>query len=107
MKAEKINEIIEWAKQEDINPDSICDCRRMYTQVSEDLLEDELAFDVCAEDGGDYLICTTYVNISGKEWFSAVVSRDVTWWWDAPENFAHYIAELYERAMEIQSYFNS
>lgn len=107
MKAEKINEIIEWAKQEDINPDSMYDCRRMYSQVSEELLEDELAFDVCAEDGGDYLICTTYVNIPGKEWFSAVVSRDVNWWWDTPENFAHYVAKLYERAMEIQSYFNS
>lgn len=107
MKAEKINELIWWAEWKDINPDSIYDTRSMYTEVSNDILDWVLDFDVCIEESSSYIICTYYVNIKWKEWFSAVVNRDCPWWYGTSEDFAHELWKLYERAMEIQSYFNS
>lgn len=104
--SEKINEIIEWAEWKDINPDGSIKCLSLYQECSNDLFGGELAFDIVDNEGGDiYIICTYYVNVKGNEWFSAVVNRDVIWWWDTPENFASYMAKLYDRAMEIQSYF--
>ena len=107
MKAEKVNELIDWAKGRDINPDSIFETRAMYSDVSYDLFDWALDFDVCTEESGSYIICSYYVNIEWKQWFSAVVSRDCSWWYGTPEDFAHELWELYDRAMEIQSYFNS
>lgn len=108
MKAEKINELIAWAEWKDINPESDLDCMYLYRECSENILDWELSFDLIDDKyDWEYILCSYYVNIEGKEWFSAVVSRDVTWWHDTPESFAHEMAELYERAMEIQSYFNS
>lgn len=107
MKAEKINELIWWAEGKDINPDSIYDTRSMYTEVSNDILDWVLDFDVCIEESSSYIICTYYVNIKWREWFSAVVNRDCPWWYGTSEDFAHELWKLYERAMEIQSYFNS
>ena len=108
MKAEKINELIWWAEGKDINPDWDINCLGMYTECSNDLLDWELAFDI-VDDKSDweYIICSYYVNVKGKEWFSAIINRDCLWWFNSPEDFAKYVAVLYDRAMEIQSYFNS
>ena len=102
MKAEKINELYEWVEWEDINPDSINDCLDMYKRMSEDLFEWELEFDIVDDHyNWAYLICSVYKNIEWKEWYSCIVSRDVVRGFDTPQNFVKYVAELYDRAMEI------
>lgn len=101
MKAEKIDEIIEWVKQEDINPSNFDDWLFLFRDVSDEFLEWELDFDI--GDGWDwhYIFCTVYKDVEWKQGYSCVVDRDVVWWFDTPENFAKYVAELYDRAMEI------
>lgn len=108
MKAEKINEIIDWAEQEDLNPDADRECLDLLRRASDELLDGELEFDINDnKNDGEYIFCTTYVDIPWKEGFSAVVNWDVLWWYETPEKFAHELWELYDRAMEIQGYFNS
>lgn len=108
MKAEKINEIIDWAKDEDLNPDWDYECLDLHRRASEELLDGELEFDI-NDNRNDwaYIFCTTYVEVPWKEGFCAVVNWDVLWWYDTPERFAKDMAELYDRAMEIQGFFNS
>lgn len=108
MKAEKINELIWWAEWKNIKRDIDIECLSMYQECSNDLFEWELAFDIVDNDtDSNYIICSYYANIEGKEWFSAIINRDCLWWFNTPEEFASYMAKLYDRAMEIQSYFNS
>lgn len=99
MKAEKINELIDWAKEIDIKRVDVYD----YKDMSEELLDDYLEFDGMCNDEWEEIICTTYKNIEWKEWYSCVVNRCCRQSFNTPEELAHYIWELYDRAIEILS----
>jgi hypothetical protein len=80
----------------------------MYRDVNEYILDNMFDFDIIHNLDWTYnILCTTYINIPKKEWFSVVINRDCLWWFDTPEYFAKYIAELYDRVIEIQNSFNS
>lgn len=102
MKAEKINELYERAEGEDLNPEADYDCLDMYKRVSEEVLDGELDFDIVDDHhDGEYIICSVYKDIEGKEGYSCIVSWDVIRGFDTAKSFVKYVAELYDRAMEI------
>lgn len=102
MKAEKINELIWWAEWKDISwKNGGEDYLYLYRSVSEEILDWLLDFDEAQDGGGTYIICSVYKNIEWKEWYSCIVSRECLWWFNTPEEFAKYVAKLYDRAMEI------
>lgn len=101
MKAQKINEIIDWAEWKNINLAWIHDCLSICREVSQDILDWLLDFDMAQDDGWHYMICSVYKNIEWKQGYSCIINWDVIRWRDTPENFAKYIAKLYDRAMEI------
>lgn len=101
MKAEKINELYDWAEGKDIKWQGGESYLFFYRSVSEELLEGLLDFDECHDDWGYYIICSVYKNIEWKQGYSCVVNRDCQWGFNDIRDFVLYIAKLYDRAMEI------
>lgn len=102
MKADKVNELYDWTDKEELNPDSIWEMLRVYRRVSDDVFEWELSFDIVEYDETwSGIMCSVYKNIEWKEGYSCVVNWECYRWFDSPKSFVKYIAELYDRAMEI------